>query len=434
MSAPVTSCPRKQLESTTSSSTLLVNMTPTTTESLSELQKQVFTHISNHESSELRTLLASNKMKIDFVDENGMSPLQHACYKGNKEIVQMLLDQGADVNACQHEHAYTALHFAALSGNAELCHLLMSHGAKLTATNSVGRTPAQMAAFVGNHNCVATINNYIPKADIDYYIKPQGLQTEPMMPSHLADSLHKFIMQVNVHPVRVAMSLQRCTGLLDHLPKVQKVLESMRHREMTRGTDTNEIMAFKYHYLSCIVSELIKCQKRLEARKAEKINEKPTDEEKGKTDPVEFFIRLLLKCSRSDGLPEYQEALLREIVREFPFRESMIFRQMVATLAGTDPPSAVSVISAAINGQRGFADNQVICMTCGEEKATKKCSKCKAVQYCDRECQRLHWFLHKKECARVSPSCITANPKVTDTDKVDIANAVKNEIGNLTIQ
>lgn len=75
-----------------SSSTLLVNMTPTT-ESLSELQKQVFTHISNHESSELRTLLASNKMKIDFVDENGMSPLQHACYKGNKEIVQMLLDQ-----------------------------------------------------------------------------------------------------------------------------------------------------------------------------------------------------------------------------------------------------------------------------------------------------------------------------------------------------
>lgn len=129
------------------------------------------------------------------------------------------------MNSCQHEHAYTALHFAALSGNADLCHLLMSHGARLGVTNSVGRTPAQMAAFVGNHDCVATINNFIPKADIDYYITPQGLQTEPMLPPHLADSFHKFIMQVNVHPVRVALNLQRCPGLLENLNKV-KFLDS----------------------------------------------------------------------------------------------------------------------------------------------------------------------------------------------------------------
>ncbi|KAK0081420.1 hypothetical protein PV325_012209 [Microctonus aethiopoides] len=413
-------------------------MTPAT-ESVKQLEKEIFTRITKNEVAELKSLLAANKIKIDFVDDNGMSPLQHACYKGNKEIVQMLLDQGADVNLCQHEHAYTALHFAALSGNAELCHLLMSYGAKLTATNSVGRTPAQMAAFVGNHSCVATINNYIPKADIDYYIKPQGLQTEPMLPPHLADSLHKFIMQVNVHPVRVAMTLQRCTGLLDNLPKVQKVLELMRQREMTRGADTNEIMAFKYHYLSCIVSEVMKCQKRQEARRAEKIEiEKEVNinkEEKSKTDPVELFIRALLKCSKSDGIPEYQEAYLREVVREFPFRESTIFRQMVATLAGTDPPLAVSVVAAAINGQRGFSDNLQICVTCGEDKATKKCSKCKAVQYCDRECQRLHWSLHKKECARVNAATVIGNnSKVADNDKADIADAVRNEIGNLFIK
>lgn len=62
-------------------------------ESLIALQKQIFTKISNNEVSELKVLLTANKIKIDFVDENGMSPLQHACYKGNKEIVQMLLDQ-----------------------------------------------------------------------------------------------------------------------------------------------------------------------------------------------------------------------------------------------------------------------------------------------------------------------------------------------------
>lgn len=63
------------------------------TEALTDLQRDIFTKIGNNKVCELKTLLASNKVKIDFVDENGMSPLQHACYKGNMEIVQMLLDQ-----------------------------------------------------------------------------------------------------------------------------------------------------------------------------------------------------------------------------------------------------------------------------------------------------------------------------------------------------
>lgn len=62
-------------------------------DSLTDLEKEIFAKISKNEIAELRTLLAANKCKIDFVDENGMTPLQHACYKGNKEIVQMLLDQ-----------------------------------------------------------------------------------------------------------------------------------------------------------------------------------------------------------------------------------------------------------------------------------------------------------------------------------------------------
>lgn len=68
------------------------NMAPVT-EGLTDLQREIFTKISQNEVSELKALFAQNKIKIDFVDENGMSPLQHACYKGNKEVVQMLLDQ-----------------------------------------------------------------------------------------------------------------------------------------------------------------------------------------------------------------------------------------------------------------------------------------------------------------------------------------------------
>jgi len=53
------------------------------------------------------------------------------------------------VNGGNHSNGYTALHFAALSGNSQLCQLLLQHGAKSHAQNSVGRTAAQMAAFVG---------------------------------------------------------------------------------------------------------------------------------------------------------------------------------------------------------------------------------------------------------------------------------------------
>lgn len=201
---------------------------------------------------------------------------------------------------------------------------------------------------------------------------------------------------------------------------------------MTRGAETNVVMAFKFHYLSCVIAEVIKFQKRQEAMKAEKTEKTNEEGEERKSDTIEGLIRKFLKCSKNDDTPEYQEAFLRETVREFPYRESTIFRQMVATLAATDPPSALSVVSAAINGQRAFSDNAQVCVTCGEDKASKKCSKCKTVQYCDRECQRLHWFMHKKACTRLGQST-TSNAKISDMDKEQISNAVSSRLQNLNV-
>ena len=60
-----------------------------------------------------------------------------------------LVFQGADVNGGNHEHDYTSLHFAALAGKADVCQLLLENNVKIDRVNSVGRTAAQMAAFVG---------------------------------------------------------------------------------------------------------------------------------------------------------------------------------------------------------------------------------------------------------------------------------------------
>lgn len=108
---------------------------------------------------------------------------------------------------------------------------------------------------------------------------------------------------------------------------------------------------------------------------------------------------------------------------------------MVKSLARKeDSPPALNVIICAINSQSNFHDDSTPCVTCSEPKAIKKCSKCRAVQYCDRECQRLHWFIHKKECARSSTTNIAKekNSENIISDQ-DPEKELSDNVGNLDI-
>lgn len=57
----------------------------------SEVEKKIFSAIESGDVVLLRTALAE-KPNVNVVDENLMTPLQHAAYKGNKDMVQILLD------------------------------------------------------------------------------------------------------------------------------------------------------------------------------------------------------------------------------------------------------------------------------------------------------------------------------------------------------
>ena len=79
----------------------------------------------------------------------GWTPLHKACESGKTDMVKLLIDARADVNAQQDQGIrplYSAVHF----GHAETTQILVSHGADVNCTNEDGLSSLHVAAADGN--------------------------------------------------------------------------------------------------------------------------------------------------------------------------------------------------------------------------------------------------------------------------------------------
>lgn len=318
---------------------------------------------------------------INCHEEDGMTALMHASYKGNAIMVEYLLSNGAS-QSCNNtqKDGYTALMFATLAGSTEVVQMLLEAGAKADVVNKVNRTAAQLGAFVGRHNCVTLINNFVEKDNVKYYTKKHGLQEEAKLKEHVAAIVHKYMLIPNLNPVKMIFFIQKNKELITNYKSVSDVLESECGKNFKK---VNEILSLKLHFLSCVLKKA-----------------KAWDSGEEGKGGLEGLLKFLLKGRPEDGFLVNIETLLRDCIKSFPYSQSNIFQQLVRVLSKVhigNEPSALSTITQSLNGIQS-ADFSECCVCCGEPQIVNKCSVCKMVRYCELRCQKLHWSTHKQFC------------------------------------
>ena len=97
---------------------------------------------------QVRIWLDDTKNDMNEGDDHGFSPLHWACFAGRTNIVDMLLNRGARINATNMGDD-TALHLASSHGHVDCVNLLLRNKADVNALNEHGNTPLHYACFWG---------------------------------------------------------------------------------------------------------------------------------------------------------------------------------------------------------------------------------------------------------------------------------------------
>ncbi|MBY0239349.1 MAG: ankyrin repeat domain-containing protein [Burkholderiaceae bacterium] len=98
----------------------------------------------------LAELLKHPQVNLEEASANGTTALMMASFKQNKVAVQALIGKGAQVN----RKGWTPLHFAATAGDLEIMAILLERYAYIDAASPTGFTPLMLAAREGKEEAV----------------------------------------------------------------------------------------------------------------------------------------------------------------------------------------------------------------------------------------------------------------------------------------
>jgi uncharacterized protein len=95
-------------------------------------------------------LIKAPKIDLNPITDDGETPLMMAAIKGQTELAIAMIEKGADVN----KPGWTPLHYAATAGNVQLINILLENHAYIDAESPNKTTPLMMAAHYGTPGAV----------------------------------------------------------------------------------------------------------------------------------------------------------------------------------------------------------------------------------------------------------------------------------------
>ena len=119
-----------------------------------------------HDSLKTFELIAKHpKTQLNVRNSHGESALMLVSLKGHLPLAKLLVSRDADIN----HPGWTPLHYAATGGHVEIIQLLLDESAYIDAESPNGTTPLMMAARYGNAKSVQLLLN----EGADYEVKNQ---------------------------------------------------------------------------------------------------------------------------------------------------------------------------------------------------------------------------------------------------------------------
>jgi ankyrin repeat protein len=136
-------------------------------------------------------------LNVDPRTDLNRTPLHWACYNGHLDMVELLLEAGADPNARDDDYC-TCLHIASQRGEAGIVNMLLLEGADLMALNRSNKLPSYVAA---NIDCATLLYEFARKKGLDtshfFERVPFG---SVMLRNSRADSVTKLLIKASKPP------------------------------------------------------------------------------------------------------------------------------------------------------------------------------------------------------------------------------------------
>ena len=129
------------------------------------MTRELLQAIENDDSQKVRELIAS-RVDLNFENDDGDFPLYIASWRGNKEIVELLLVNGANVNYEADAYFYTALMVASGAGHAVIVNFLLECGANVNAEDDWQLTSLMRAAESGHLEVARTLLKHGANANL----------------------------------------------------------------------------------------------------------------------------------------------------------------------------------------------------------------------------------------------------------------------------